>query len=167
MNKPREENIEHVKKYKNTSYWITATGRVWSEISKRFLVPLNNGKGYLQVGFGRKTKKYIHRLVAELYISNPHKHKEINHKDGIKSNNSVGNLEWCSRRQNIKHSHKLGLAPAGERSTLSKLREKQVLDIKKRLQKGNMPQQKIASLYGVAQATISDIKRNKTWKHTA
>lgn len=43
---------------------------------------------------------YIHRLVADAFIPNPHGFDEVNHLDGNKSNNSVSNLEWCSCEQN-------------------------------------------------------------------
>jgi hypothetical protein len=59
---------------------------------------------------------YSHRLVASHYINNPNSLSDVNHKDGNKSNNHVDNLEWCSHRDNIKHSYdKLNrIAPAGK-----------------------------------------------------
>jgi hypothetical protein len=47
---------------------------------------------------------YAHRLVAAHFCSNPHNYKEVNHKDGNKLNNHFTNLEWCTRRYNIRHS---------------------------------------------------------------
>lgn len=51
----------------------------------------------------------MHRLVAEAFIPNPDNKKEINHKDGIKGNNRLTNLEWSNRSENIRHSYALGL----------------------------------------------------------
>lgn len=77
------------------------------------LKPRNNGKGYLSVqlsiGDGKFKDKYIHRLVGEAFLPNPEDLPEINHIKGIKSLNSVSDLEWCTRLQNIQHSVITGL----------------------------------------------------------
>lgn len=57
-----------------------------------------------------KSKSFkIHRLVALAFLDNPEKYKEVNHKNGIRSDNRVINLEWCSRSQNALHAHRNGL----------------------------------------------------------
>jgi hypothetical protein len=52
---------------------------------------------------GERNFKIVHRLVAESFIANERNLKEVNHKDFNKSNNSVENLEWCSRLDNMAH----------------------------------------------------------------
>lgn len=81
------------------------------------LTPANNGAGYLSVlvGYfrnknGKKVgiRKYVHRLVAEAFLPNPENLPQVNHKDFDKTNNTVDNLEWISRADNIQHSHDNG-----------------------------------------------------------
>ena len=72
-------------------------------------------KGYLSINLPAgeifKTKS-IHRLVALAFIPNPLNLLEINHKDGIKENNHIDNLEWITSSENSKHAYKIGLCVA-------------------------------------------------------
>ena len=52
---------------------------------------------------GRYYKKYIHRLIAEAFIPNPNNLPMINHKDEDGTNNSIDNLEWCTREYNVNY----------------------------------------------------------------
>lgn len=112
---------KEIKDYPN--YQISNLGRVktlkfYSNVHKKYydreliLKEKTNRFGYKFVGLsnqnGRKNKA-IHKLVAEAFIENKNNYKEVNHIDGNKSNNCVDNLEWCTRRENVLHSYKLGL----------------------------------------------------------
>lgn len=78
------------------------------------LHPCSNG--YLSVSLYNLPKqecKLVHRLVAEAFIPNPDKKKEVNHKNGDKTDNRVDNLEWVSRSENLVHRNRvLGIHPA-------------------------------------------------------
>lgn len=75
----------------------------------KILKPFLAGRGYPCVSIGERNKKLIHRLVAEAFIPNPEKKPTVNHKNGIKSDNRVENLEWCSYADNNKHAIETGL----------------------------------------------------------
>lgn len=93
-------------------YLVSTEGQVYSITRKKIMKPLEDEKGYLRVelrcGNKRKVKK-IHRIVAETFIENQLSKKEINHKDGNKQNNTIENLEWCTRSENLIHAYSSGL----------------------------------------------------------
>ena len=70
------------------------------------------------VGSGRNDikHKYIHRLVAEAFVSNPLNLPEVNHKNGNTLDNRVENLEWCTHYQNMRHASESGVLSKGQDS---------------------------------------------------
>lgn len=64
----------------------------------------SNGYHYVTLSKNNKRKKlYVHRIVAQAFIKNVDLDLEVNHIDGNKSNNTVGNLEWVTRLINVQH----------------------------------------------------------------
>lgn len=102
------EQIKQITDYPN--YYITSTGRVWSEKSHKWLKPWSNNHSNnpntarLYVSLGRNTKKLIHRLVAEAFIPNPENLSEVDHINTIASDNRVENLRWVSHQENTKNT---------------------------------------------------------------
>lgn len=73
-----------------------------------------NSKGYDFIKLHKDTHRkvyLVHRLVAEAFIPNPNNFAVVNHKDGVKTNNFVDNLEWCTASDNTKHAIHTGLLP--------------------------------------------------------
>lgn len=89
-------------------YLITLDGRVFSLKTMRFLKNITRPNGYVYVKIGNKTYM-AHRLVALTYIPNPENKPQVNHIDGVKTNNKLFNLEWNTQSENIKHSFDIGL----------------------------------------------------------
>lgn len=90
---------------------VTADGKVLNQYL--------SSKGYKKVTLGRKSV-FVHRLVALAFIPPVPGKKEVNHKNGVKTDNSLDNLEWCSRSENMTHAYAAGLHPGvklyGEKS---------------------------------------------------
>jgi len=126
--------------------------------------------GYLKVVLCDKDKnrcnKKVHRLVAEAFINNPSKKPQTNHKNGVKSDNRVENLEWCTRLENMKHASKNNLVHPGERTHTAKLNEHQVKRIRlmKEITSG-LTQQRIAEMFKVTPQNVYKILNGGSWKH--
>lgn len=123
----------------------------------------NFSRDYLVVGLTgydkeRKTQR-VHRLVATTFKNSKDKNLEVNHINGIKSDNRDCNLEWIEHSENSKHMYVSG-------NVVKKLTPETVLEIKKMLNEGAI-QKEIAEKFNVSRSTISEINTMKKWVNVA
>lgn len=149
-------------------YQVSNNGRVKSLTNTCIRKTHLDANGYELVTLnknGRKTHKRIHRIVAEAFIECPNTKLDVNHKDGNKLNNSVENLEWCTRSQNVTHAFRNGLncAARGEQHCNSKLKEREVLQIREAWDRFHN-YCKVARMFSVNEGTVWAIINGKTWK---
>ncbi len=137
-----------------------AKGRIFSPLKGR----------YLMVALSRDSKEKgytVHSLVARAFIGERPKGLQINHKDFNKTNNHIENLEYCTPKQNMIHAYKNGFIPirTGERTSNAKLKESQVLEIRRLYALGNTSKTELALKFGISRYAIRSIIIRENWKH--
>lgn len=152
-------------------YKISSMGRVYSKRYKKIMASHENHKGYLRINLNYNYKRkgfLVHRLVLIAFVGPPSTTKDqTNHKDGIKTNNNIENLEWASQSENQRHAYSLGLKTVkGEMNPKAKLKIRDVLEIRE-LIRNKIRQIDIAKLYNITQAQVSQIKLGKSWNYEA
>lgn len=107
-----------------------------------------------------KKNFYVHRLVALTYLPIVNSKNEVNHKDGIKSNNHVSNLEWVNRSENIKHAIKNNLIKLKKGddhpSTILTELDKEYIKLKKL--NGEATEKQLAKMFNVTIASINLVR---------
>jgi len=86
-------------------YIVYSDGKIYSKVKKRFLKKQTMSIGYEAYMLGNKLT-YLHRILGECFIPNPENKSHINHKDGIRNNNDLNNLEWNTHSENLKHAYR-------------------------------------------------------------
>ncbi|BEM41749.1 hypothetical protein SME13J_03680 [Serratia marcescens] len=91
------------------AYSVSSMGRIISNRTGKYLsVNSLGGSGYVKVGFnigGTRTQTYMHRVVAKQFIDCPEGANEVNHINGVKTDNRACNLEWVTRSENVNHGY--------------------------------------------------------------
>ena len=156
---------------KDENYYVNEQGDVFSTKSGNIkkLKACNVGAGYLKIQIWNNNKGkqiYVHRLVAETFIPNLENKPEVNHKNGIKTDNRVQNLEWSTPKENMDHAKSTGLLNiSGETHGRAKVTEKQVWQIKELYKIKKYKQKELAKMFDISISSISLIVNKKNWKH--
>lgn len=141
---------EEWKIYRNR-YAVSNQGTVINLKTGHKIKPTLNYNGYVYVdltGDGWRENKRYHRLLAELFIPNPDNLPQVNHIDGDKTNNDLGNLEWCDNSYNVRK----------ENRPTSPKKEFTVDEIKKmRKDFDKMPMSKLCKKYKTNYRIVKDI----------
>lgn len=90
----------------NARYEVSNTGKIRDKKTKTLKKQYTLKNGYSVVSFyenGKQKNVYVHRIVACAFLGGSECGLEVNHKDGVKTNNNVSNLEWVTRSENILH----------------------------------------------------------------
>ncbi len=170
-----KEEWKDIKGYEGL-YQVSDLGRVKSlnyrhKNTEMVLKPQVTGKGYLRVQLHKNgifKSFFAHRLVAEAFIPNPNNLLEINHKNEIKTDNNVENLEWCDAKHNANYgtrNNKIAMSKIGHKCNHS--RPVECYDKKMNLISTFESSYDAMRKTGVNADNIRRCCRNEKYRHTA
>lgn len=124
-----------------------------------------DSKGYCTIMLHFKNERKhldlrVHRLVALAFIPNPENKPCVNHINGIRTDNRVENLEWCTYQENTAHAFNRGMI----RNPSIKMTQCNVDEIRLLYSSGNYSCREIGLMFGLKQMAVNNIINYKTWK---
>lgn len=153
--------LEKIIKHGDGRYTVNEDGEIRNTLTGTIMKQvLSTNKKYncIRLNGGGHSETYrVHRLVAMAFIENPSKRPEVNHKDGNGLNNTVKNLEWVTRKENMVHSVATNLSS-------SKLNTEKVREICEIIKSGvKITNANLGKQFGVKHTAISKIRQGKSW----
>lgn len=124
--------------------------------------------GYIRARLSRENvikDKKVHVLVAAAFIGPKPPGHEVNHKDAVKSNCRLSNLEYKTKEGNTRHAMDMGLIPKGSKHSNAKLTENQVREIRRLYAGGKHGYRPLGITFGVDYTTIASIVKRRGWTH--
>jgi len=154
-------------------YYATPSGDIWSGPKKTFsgyrkLKLLRVRHNYLCVDLCRdnkKSRRWVHRLVLETFISPCPDGMECCHNNDVSDDNGLENLRWDTHSENGRDVYRNGRrSNVGEKNPSAKLNGLQVRIIRRLLELNTLTQTEIGNTFGVGNRNISCIKRGVSWR---
>ena len=149
----------------HTGYRVSNYGRMISCVGRgqRILKQSNGSHGYKVLKLGVGQVYSVARITATVFISNPLNKPEINHRNGIRHDNRIENLEWCTHKENMIHSVKTGLRKYENIKKSKNLTRKEINEIFNYRQY-NISIKLLAKHYKRSPTTISQVLRAVSYK---
>ena len=137
-----------------------STGKIIS----KYVPGKNTYRNVSMIHNKREYHRQVHRLVAEALIPNPENKPEVNHINGDKQMNWVGNLEWNTRLENAQHAAVFGLMLKGSKQPVAKYKESDAIKVCKLAEKG-YNHKYISTKLNVSDSFVVGIMFRNEWKH--
>lgn len=152
----------------NDDYLVNRRGQfssiyIWPALKKQTADPKGYLKTMIRYSDGRQQYALVHRLVAITFIGDfTSNGMEVDHINGDKANNNVGNLEWVTSLTNERRKRKrIGNYGFGQNNPAAKITDRDIADIRRRWRVGGTKQVKLARLYKTTPGYVWSIVNNK------
>lgn len=153
-----------------TTRWLSGKGRQWvlTDDWMPLIRPVNPSLGYTLISFrtdsGATTYIAAHIMCALAFFGPCPEGKEVCHRDDVKANNTIGNIYYGTRAENVADALRNGRMLIGEKNGQSILTESDVREIRSRPRKWGY-QTRMAAEFGVTVGCINGILKRRLWKH--
>jgi|SRR6185369_12819676 len=128
----------------------------------------HESNGYLHLNMVTENGSKLvlaHRLIAETFLAPVEGKIFVNHKNGIKHDNRVENLEWCTKSENSKHSFSIGIQDnKGVNHPSARFNNEQITEMREKHSNG-ISAYKISKEYKMSYTNAKDIVSRRTWSH--
>jgi hypothetical protein len=145
-------------------YLVSTHGQVQNGMTGTMLKRRINPSGYPYIYLGRGKFITVHRLMAFTFFGAPKEGQtEVAHNDGVRTNNHISNLRWCTKTENQKDREIHGTTNRGERCGMAKFTNEQVRELRERMASRKESNCALGREYGVSNQTIRAIRLHHSY----